>query len=388
MMALRIDFNKLEAAVRRMGAEPIPFETGVALPPVDPIDLELNEGIELADLNLVSSQDGLLSYEGRQILLYIQDHGSRIDDALSDPSAHGRRFHVADCRTLHQMRDQGRFDRYRITNNLGGQFFITGASWSTGKHQEGYAALDVCQNCLKHLNYKGASHGHARHLVHSFDLREFFSTYASFFKYLPALEAGRAEDDAYSKDWPVVSGRHKADLDFTCEACGVELSAHKGLLHVHHKNGVKGDNRPGNLEVLCASCHREKPAHGHLFVSHADTQLINRLRGAQNLLDDAEWKDAIEFADPGLRGVLDLSQRRGASVPQVGLDLLDSYGAVCTTLELAWDAPGVGVAIGEDDIRGARELGWEVWKMVDVISDPDGFVARLHRRRPKQRATR
>ena len=120
-MSLRIDFRALETAVQRMGAEPIPFETGVALPPVDPIDLDLNEGIELADLSLVSSQDGLLSYEGRQILLYIQDHGSNIENALSNPSANGRRFHVADCRTLHQMRDQGRFDRYRITNNLGGQ---------------------------------------------------------------------------------------------------------------------------------------------------------------------------------------------------------------------------------------------------------------------------
>ena len=387
-MSLRIDFRALEAAVQRMGAEPIPFETGVALPPVDPIDLDLNEGIELADLSLVSSQDGLLSYEGRQILLYIQDHGSNIENALSNPSANGRRFHVADCRTLHQMRDQGRFDRYRITNNLGGQFFITGTSWSTRQHHEGYAKLDVCQNCLKHLNYKGAAHANALNLVRRFNVREFFSTYGSFFKYLPALEAGQSKDDVYSDDWPLVSGRLKADRDFTCEACGVELSGHKALLHVHHKNGVKGDNRPGNLEVLCASCHREQPAHGHMFVSHANTRLINRLRGEQNLLHVVGWKEAIEFADPGLRGVLDLSQRRGASVPRVGLDLLDPSGAVCATLELAWDTPGVGVAIGEDDIRGAGKLGWEVWTMVDVISDPDGFVARLHRKRPNPRPTR
>jgi hypothetical protein len=382
-MTLRIDFSELEAAVRRMGAEPIPFETGIALPPIDPIDLELNEGIELATLKDISSDDGLLSYQGRQILLYIQDHGHRVEDALADPSAHGRKFHVADCRTLQHMRDQGRFDRYRITNNLGGQFFITGSNGSTGEHHEGYAELDVCQNCLKHLNYKGASHGHVRHLVDSFNLREFFSTYASFFKYLPALEAGRAEDDVYSDDWPLISGRLKADRDFTCEACGVGLSAHKALLHVHHRNGVKGDNRPSNLQVLCASCHREQPAHGHMFVKHADTQLINRARREQSLLDDVGWNEALELADPGLGGVLDLLKIRGVKVPEVGLDLLNGSGAVSATLELAWSVPMVGVAIADADIREARALGWDVWIMIDVIADPNGFAGRLHRGRPK-----
>jgi hypothetical protein len=45
----------------------------------------------------------------------------------------------------------------------------------------------------------------------------------------------------------------------------------------------------------------------------------------------------------------------------------------------------VGVAIAEADIRGARALGWDVWKMLDVISNPNGFLERLYRGRPKAR---
>ena len=39
------------------------------------------------------------------------------------------------------------------------------------------------------------------------------------------------------------------------------LKDNKGFLHVHHKDGIKGNNKPSNLEVLCMLCHREKPFH-------------------------------------------------------------------------------------------------------------------------------
>jgi hypothetical protein len=33
---------------------------------------------------------------------------------------------------------------------------------------------------------------------------------------------------------------------------------------VHHINGLKSDDSPENLRVLCIGCHAEQPSHGHM----------------------------------------------------------------------------------------------------------------------------
>ena len=67
-MKLRVDFDELEAAVRRMGATPVAFEAHIEAKPLDRIDAELEQGIELPDLKDVEISNGLLNYKGRQIL--------------------------------------------------------------------------------------------------------------------------------------------------------------------------------------------------------------------------------------------------------------------------------------------------------------------------------
>jgi hypothetical protein len=42
-----------------------------------------------------------------------------------------------------------------------------------------------------------------------------------------------------------------------CEFCGF-IPIHTCQLDVDHKNGDKRDNRPENLQTLCANCHRLK----------------------------------------------------------------------------------------------------------------------------------
>ena len=65
----------------------------------------------------------------------------------------------------------------------------------------------------------------------------------------------------YTPDWPNISATYRKKQHYICQNCGVDLNSERRLLHVHHKNRDKGDNREKNLIALCASCHKMQPYH-------------------------------------------------------------------------------------------------------------------------------
>lgn len=274
-MKLRIDFRALQENVRKMGADERDFVLGVELSAIDPIDTELETGIVIGPDDIEYTSEGLLSYKGRQVLLYIQDHGGSIEKALADGSE-GRKYHVAYCSTLEEMHKKGRFERYVVKNDVSGEFYITGSDYRTKKHEEGYTRLNVCKNCLKHLNYKNYK-SNSYEVFKGFSLDEFFTVYESHFKYKPKREAGKDKDGTYSSTWKKKSREYRESVDWTCESCGVDLSAHRKLLHAHHKNGVKSDNSFLNLQALCIECHSLQPKH-NLKVTYNQKQTLQRLR--------------------------------------------------------------------------------------------------------------
>ncbi len=376
MARLRVDFSELHRCVEQMGTAPVDFTVDIVQRPIDPVDIALREGLEIS-LEDISYDGGLLSYEGRQILLYIKDHGNGVGAALEDGKK-GRRFHVADCKTLAQMRSRNRFDRYFVTNNLSGKFEITGVDPYTRRKLSGMARLWVCQNCLKKLNYKGFVSGatEPRNMIwKNFSIDEFFKRYSSCFKYLPH----HAEDDdaQYTEDWALIAGRTKAERDFRCEQCGVQLTDHKNLLHVHHINGHKSDNRPSNLKVLCADCHRKQARHEHMFVSHGQMQLINRLRREQGIGLKGAWEEVLEIVDPAVDGVVRLCQSRGLPVPDVGYELQNEDGEVVGEAELAWPDYWLAVVLSPEDKSMAEGEGWQAWEMIEVLDWPEQFAERF-----------
>jgi hypothetical protein len=356
-MRLSIDFSSLHSAVRRMGAEHIEVDLTRPAPaaPLDPIDIQLQEGLEL-DLSNVSVAGGLLSYEGRQVLLYIQDQGRNIDEAIEHGS-NGRKVHVADCQTLSGMRERGRFERFVATNDLSEDFYVTGVRWPSGEVVEGTANLRVCRHCLTKLNYKGYRSNRSA-VFAGFSIEAFFSTYSSFFPHMPKRKAGK-QDAGYTDDWSQVSAAVKAAANFRCDACKLDLTRHSRLLHVHHRNGVKIDNTRANLLPLCADCHRKQVSHEHMFVSHDDMRLISRLRSEQQMTA-SNWDNVFELADPAVHGLLHILRGRREARPEVGYELQDASGKVVAEMEIAWPSRRRGYAISPGDAEQATKLGWTV----------------------------
>jgi hypothetical protein len=366
-MRLIVDFSDLHAAVRKMGAAELEpdFELHLGAGSIDRIDIDLRQGKEVV-LEEVDTESGLLSYKGRQVLLYIQDHGKRVQAVLENGS-NGNKYHVAFCATLDEMRSRGRFERYVATNDMGGRFRISGVDPHRQVPIEGEAELRVCKNCLDHLNYQGYQRGNRGAIFSRFSLEEFFATYSSLFPHMPSRMAG-GNDSVYTEDWPDISRRYKADRLFRCESCGVDLANHRQLLHTHHKNGVKTDNRTSNLEALCADCHRRQPAHDGMFVRHEDMQLITRLRREQMSGDNhSNWEEVFELADPAVQGILHHCRARRLAPPEVGYELRESDGRIVGQLELAWPSKKAGVAISEDDLLVAREQGWRALPMLEAL---------------------
>ena len=279
-MKLNISFSKLEKLVRDIVASPITWRSDANR--LDELNIEafLLEGIETHDLNDVDvTEEGLLTYKGKGVLLYIKDTGISRETNENFPEK-SRRFHFSDCETLEEMREKGKFERYIITMNQSGFFKVDYHEKETGEHGETQARLRVCKNCLKKINYNNYLKNKEM-VFNNLSIKDFFEKHHSNFKQKPKYTDKDAPPSRYTSDWDKISRKEKQLSNWTCKKCKVNLSAHPHCLHTHHKNSVKYDNSQANLEVLCQLCHAEH--HHHMKPYSRVTDTIRQLRKEQGL---------------------------------------------------------------------------------------------------------
>lgn len=362
-MKLNIDFSELFLSADSMGADKIEFDIGkTSFDGLDIDKLLSTTGIEI-EPNDVEEFNGLLSYKGRQVLLYIPDQGYRVDDVL-EKSSLGRKFHVSDCRTLEEMKNKKRFDRYIVTNDLSGEFKVNGFSKLQNKNIDGTARLEVCKNCLDKLNYKNYKIEKQK-VFREFKIDDFFENYSTLFRHLPKFN--KVYKSEYTSDWDSISKDYRSSKNYICEGCNTSFIENKKLLHTHHINGVRTDNNLSNLKAFCLDCHRKQPNHSHLMVSLEQLHQIYTLRRKDNTINIKTWDDVIKYSDLALHGYIHMLRRDDRiKLPEVGY-VINNKGKEIV-LDLAWRTPTKKVAVVSNFTKEYFSIDdWEILTLNDAM---------------------
>ena len=238
--------DEIEFKPKGLPINPIDWTPPIIRDPIVPIeDIKINE-------------DGTFEYEGKRVIVYIRDQA-----VFNFSNTSEYKYHLAWCSTLNNMYNQKRYDKYVISERTDETFVINRII--NGAIKESNEKLHVCKNCLQKLNWKSYSNSPLKEIIYeNFSLEEFFKKYKNNnkpeFPIIPEYNSQTAVLNNYTEDWEEISRQTKRSRKFTCEECGEYFPNGKGL-HVHHRNTIKSDNRPSNLQVLCPDCHQKMHNH-------------------------------------------------------------------------------------------------------------------------------
>ncbi len=249
---------------------------------------QLHSGkLDLEPKNLVFGKDGIYFVNERGILTRVLLH--MVDKSLvfSTPELKDlvrqgdfenqalikelHKYHFVNCTTLQRANQEGWREKYKISQKRNGTFFYRFVFNYEVEAENENQMLEVCGNCLKHLNAIKGDH----YTKTSFTPQLFFSE--EFYQQFPAqplkrdglTSAQQSSPNVYQQDWADIAAKYKELIGYRCEnrSCSNPDLSHPELqkyLHCHHKNTLKHDNNFSNLQALCIRCHAEEPQHSQV----------------------------------------------------------------------------------------------------------------------------
>lgn len=135
--------------------------------------LTSKDGLEISSNDLAIHDDGTLLFKNTRVILYIRDIHAYSSQKINP------KYHLANCRTLKEMREQQRFERYVVSTRTDGEFNIN--IIRSSHVQSETMQLLVCQNCLSHLEFDKFNMNWAKNIrlafVKNFKLDSFFEKY-------------------------------------------------------------------------------------------------------------------------------------------------------------------------------------------------------------------
>lgn len=372
-MKLSVNFDLLKKAAKQMGAEPIHFDISSKFEHAkidDILGSTTGQQIDLKDPGLnLDGAGGLLSYQGRQVLLFLPKQFNDITLVKSDYTK-GNKFHISDCSTLQQQIKRGTFKNYSATNNLHNKFRVYGFDHNN-ERDEFDTQLNVCQNCLKKLNYKNFNHenwNNKRDIVKNFQIDEFLETYSTLFEYLPDVYESTSNKE-YTNDWNTISKNYRESKKYICETCDTSFIEYKNLLHTHHINGIKSDNNINNLKAVCVDCHRKEINHKHVMMTYEQLQHIHILRKKQNKIKINNWDDVFKFSDLSLYGYINILKNKNENkLPDIAVLVQSKNKQIA--LDLVWSNSRAKYALVTEYFYGYSELkDWNILTIGDAMSN-------------------